>query len=339
MKKINLLCLLSLLSWFANAQIQVISSGNVGVGTNASSTYKFNLSGSSYFGGGVTYINDGLMLSTAISGPTSFVTANSSFPGLVLTTGSSYSSTYLLWVGGDAYSSGSWISSDLELKKNMTMLDGEQMLSKIKNLDGKKYEFKSNEELEQLYKNGGFEKDKFYKLSNLPKETRYGLIAQEVEQVFPELVKTDTITGLKAIDYNGMIPVLLQCIKEQQKRIESLEKSINEENITINKQNVPNKNISSKIASKTEIDNSLYQNAPNPFNQSTVIEYCLKENVSNALICIYNMNGTQLKSIKISEVGLGRITINSKDLKPGMYFYSLITDGNLVDTKRLVLIE
>ena len=118
MKKISLLLFTLAISIVINAQIQVISSGNVGIGTTASLSYKFNLSGSSYFGGGVTNINDGLMLSTSLYGPTSYILANSSFPGLVLNSGNSYNSTYMLWVGGDCYSSGSWISSDFELKKN-----------------------------------------------------------------------------------------------------------------------------------------------------------------------------------------------------------------------------
>jgi len=48
-----------------------------------------------------------------------------------------------------------------------------------------------------------------------------GVIAQEVEEVFPELVNT-RITGMKAVKYEGLIPLLIECIKEQQKQIEKL---------------------------------------------------------------------------------------------------------------------
>ena len=50
-----------------------------------------------------------------------------------------------------------------------------------------------------------------------------GLIAQEVEPVLPEIVKTDEQTGLKTVGYLGLVPVLLEAVKEQQDIIERLE--------------------------------------------------------------------------------------------------------------------
>ena len=46
-----------------------------------------------------------------------------------------------------------------------------------------------------------------------------GVIAQEVEQVFPELVSD---TEPKSVNYNGLIGLLIECVKEQQKQIEEL---------------------------------------------------------------------------------------------------------------------
>ena len=54
---------------------------------------------------------------------------------------------------------------------------------------------------------------------------QYGLIAQEVERIFPELVKEDD-NAEKAINYDGMIPILLEAIQEQQKTIQRLEDQI-----------------------------------------------------------------------------------------------------------------
>ncbi|MEM5867849.1 MAG: tail fiber domain-containing protein, partial [Candidatus Aenigmatarchaeota archaeon] len=53
-----------------------------------------------------------------------------------------------------------------------------------------------------------------------------GLIAQEVEKVFPEVVNTDKETGLKWIDYGKLVPVLIEAIKEQQREIEKLKAEI-----------------------------------------------------------------------------------------------------------------
>ena len=83
----------------------------------------------------------------------------------------------------------------------------------------------------------------------------------------------------------------------------------------------------------------LYQNSPNPFNASTTIEYYLKENTLNAMINIYDMNGTQLQTIPLDGTGYGNITINGGEYNSGMYLYALIADGQVVDTKQMVLTD
>lgn len=56
-------------------------------------------------------------------------------------------------------------------------------------------------------------------------QLQYGLIAQEVEKVLPNIVNTDN-EGYKSVNYNELVPLLLQAIQEQNKRIEALEKQI-----------------------------------------------------------------------------------------------------------------
>lgn len=338
-------------------------SGYLGIGTTPSSTYRLNLSGDSYFSGttrlvGNTYLSGGngyisgnLNITGSTDGPsldvysTSIHTPSARFRSVdgfygpyVVQIYNTPSCNYALGIEGDAYATGYWNRSDIQLKKNISVLNSVEMLVKIKSIDGKKYEFKSSKEIKEIanQSKSGIEKNDFE--TRLPEGIRYGFIAQEVESVFPELVKTDSITKLKAIDYDGMIPVLLSCIKEQQNKIEALEASVNELTSTP-KQNAQKRIITSSKTTETDLGNTLYQNAPNPFSQSTVIEYYVKESVKDARICIYNMNGSQLKSIKITENEAGSITINSRDLKAGMYLYSLIADGNLVDTKRMVLTD
>jgi len=50
---------------------------------------------------------------------------------------------------------------------------------------------------------------------------RIGFIAQEVEQVIPELVFTNPTDGLKGVNYAEMTAVLVEALKEQQQQIES----------------------------------------------------------------------------------------------------------------------
>jgi hypothetical protein len=49
-----------------------------------------------------------------------------------------------------------------------------------------------------------------------------GVIAQEVEAVFPELVHTDE-RGVKMVSYNGLVGVLIEAVKELDARLEDLE--------------------------------------------------------------------------------------------------------------------
>ncbi|RAK68319.1 tail fiber domain-containing protein [Hymenobacter edaphi] len=52
-----------------------------------------------------------------------------------------------------------------------------------------------------------------------------GLLAQEVERVFPELVSTDA-QGYKAVNYALLTPVLLEALKEQQRQLEQLSRQV-----------------------------------------------------------------------------------------------------------------
>jgi ribonuclease PH len=49
-----------------------------------------------------------------------------------------------------------------------------------------------------------------------------GVIAQEVEEVIPDVVSTND-QGIKSVKYGNLVGVLIEAIKEQQQRIEALE--------------------------------------------------------------------------------------------------------------------
>jgi hypothetical protein len=271
MKKSILFFVLLMVASLVNAQLLVNSTGNIEIGSNPTSDFKFNLDGNSHFSGSVGIGNDPnsnykLKLTgnssfsgvSTLSGTNNFVGTNNfngscnltngyfnftgpnsqygpvfivkgsnGYPGMWITTTSTFSSFYLLTIDGDAVATGVWENSDFQLKKNVTNLDGKLMLTKIANLNGKTYEFKSDEELMQTYKNNiDTVSQEDYIPRKLPKGERYGFIAQEIEKEFPELVKTDPRTNLKAVNYEGMIPILLESLKEQQKMIEELQKKM-----------------------------------------------------------------------------------------------------------------
>jgi hypothetical protein len=64
-------------------------------------------------------------------------------------------------------------------------------------------------------------KDEFPE-NNFDNDKHIGLIAQDVEKIFPDLVKTDN-NGYKSVAYDKMTVILLEGLKYQQKKIESQE--------------------------------------------------------------------------------------------------------------------
>ncbi|NLD46308.1 MAG: tail fiber domain-containing protein, partial [Clostridiaceae bacterium] len=158
---------------------------------------------------------------------------------------------------------------------------------------------------------------------------QFGFIAQELMEIYPNLVKEDTTTNLLSIDYEGLIPVLTMAIQELDQKILDLEQKLS--NVSTNK--------SSDIDNTSKSDVTLGKNKPNPFRENTMIEYYIPVEVSNASFIIYDMQGKQLKSMKITERGNGFVTIQGNELRPGIYNYSLIVDGEVVGVERMILTD
>jgi hypothetical protein len=83
--------------------------------------------------------------------------------------------------------------------------------------------------------------------------------------------------------------------------------------------------------------NALYQNTPNPFGKETVIGYNVVRMEQSAFIIIYDLNGRELYRLDIAKPGKGQVTVNADKLVAGMYLYSLVVDGQEMESKRMVL--
>ena len=162
---------------------------------------------------------------------------------------------------------------------------------------------------------------------------RYGFLAQNVKEVFPELVHTDK-SGYMYVDYIGLIPVLVQSINELRAELAEVKGEKQEGEAPV--MQAPQQSAQSEIlASMTAA--RLYQNAPNPWSSETVIRYSLPQEVRQAVIYIYDMQGAQLKSIPAQGRGESQVTLTAHDLKAGMYLYALVADGALIDSKQMIL--
>ncbi|MBL0183661.1 MAG: tail fiber domain-containing protein [Chitinophagaceae bacterium] len=65
----------------------------------------------------------------------------------------------------------------------------------------------------------------YWKDENKDRDQQIGLLAQEVDAVFPQLVKKDA-EGLLGVNYSGFVPLLIKGMQEQQTQIEELKKQI-----------------------------------------------------------------------------------------------------------------
>lgn len=167
-------------------------------------------------------------------------------------------------------------------------------------------------------------------------QMHYGFIAQEVKEVLPDVVYMgqDSILG---INYIELIPLLVQTVQEQQKQIFELEQRIATNEVLYTDVHGSSKVAPDKKSKNIATEYILYQNTPNPFTQDTKIAYLLPESTRNAMLYIYNMNGLQVAEYPIHSMGEGSIVITAGHLDAGMYLYSLIADGQVIDTKRMIL--
>lgn len=160
----------------------------------------------------------------------------------------------------------------------------------------------------------------------------YALSADALEEVYPDLVY-ENADGSKSINYVEMVPLLVQSINELNAKIAVLEH---------NASNESNTSRGGTTSMSEDIDTdiiSLSQNKPNPFSDKTTIRLSIPENITKAILCIYDMNGTQIKQIEMSERGQFSQDISSTGLENGMYLYSLIADGKLISTKRMIILK
>lgn len=159
---------------------------------------------------------------------------------------------------------------------------------------------------------------------------QYGLDAKQLKAVYPELVYEDK-NGNVSINYVEMVPLLVQSINELSTKLAELEG-----------------NSAKKVKAKAETtgieDNvseidmvRMGQNKPNPFSESTVITLNIPGNTQTASIFIYDMSGKQIQSIAVTERGETDITVYARDLTAGMYIYTLVVDGKVSVTRRMIV--
>jgi len=102
-------------------------------------------------------------------------------------------------------------TSDRRFKKDIVSI--ESALENVMKLRGVSYKWRTNEYPEKKFEDG----------------TQLGVIAQEIEEVFPEVVVTDE-EGYKSVEYGHLVPVLLEAVKELNSNHEESISTLKKEN-------------------------------------------------------------------------------------------------------------
>ncbi len=246
----------------------------------------------------------------------------------------------------DVLASNIAVASDSRFKTDITPL--ESSLQTITSLSPVSYKLLprfSNGTLDNIPTDGLTEKDlrdiEYFNnlhMNQKPDGPHFGFLAQEVKEIYPELVHTDK-DGYMYIDYIGMIPLLVNAIGELNAQIVELKaenSELNQAVINAQQPSVDSDNQTLQIAGDF-LRNALYQNNPNPFSTSTNITMSLRSDVAQAVLYIFDMQGNMLRSIPVNDRGNVSVTIEGGDLNAGMYIYSLIADGKEIASKRMIL--
>ena len=259
---------------------------------------------------------------------------------------SNATNNYAGYFNGDVYTTGSYLPSDATIKSNIDSITNcSNILCRLKPRT-----FNYNTNIAGM---------------NLPTGTHYGLIAQDVQTVLPNIVKTivqpavkdtsgkiiDSSVSFKAVNYTEIVPILVKAYQEQKTTIDSLRNMLTSLQSCITSlcdsshdrkafhEPTPQGGGLAGATIDVILSNSavLYQNTPNPFSSGTKINYYLPEGTVGALIVFYDMYGNKMKEVQLQQTGMGTLNITPDNLSNGMYSYSLIINGQLVDTKKMVL--
>ena len=230
--------------------------------------------------------------------------------------------SYKLDVNGTIRVNATIYPSDERLKSNIKPLFEEK--DRLYLLQGKSYK--------KTLPPTGFEELSSEKKKN-EEFPEYGFLAQELKEVFPDLVFQDS-AGYYSVNYVGLIPIIVEALKAQRLEIEKQHEQIKQ---LVKLMDI--KSINEDVFRESGIESIplLLQNTPNPFNEVTEIGYFIPETVKKADIYIYDINGFQQRNISIFERGKGVTTLQASALRAGIYFYTLICDGKPVDTKQMIL--
>ena len=227
-------------------------------------------------------------------------------------------------------------TSDIRLKENIRLVPS--VLSKLRDISTYNYNYTDE-----------YFKDFTSEQKQKAQKTEFGFLAQELQGIFPELVRTND-SGIMSISYIDMIPILTAAINEMQEKVENRDSMINamqQEMETLKATLIAccnNKSQKSfqqfELTDPTDASSEelkVFQNIPNPFTENTIITCYVPESIQKAELCVYDMQGSLLKCLTVAERGTTSVQIQAGQLSAGVYTYLLMGDDKTSDAKQMIL--
>lgn len=242
---------------------------------------------------------------------------------------------YAVFAHGDLGGTGwNFMASDAKLKKDIVDIDNATKL--LLQILPRKYDY-ANERFPGVH---------------LPTtKENFGFIAQEIEKVFPNLVKEANIPSfdkkssekIKLVNYTGIIPIAVAAIKELDQRNQVLESKLAayDEKFALLEKTIAQL-CESGCAGLDNKDSDLpilYQSIPNPTDDVALINYYLPE-VSMAQIKLFSQEGKEIQTYRLeSKSGKGSVKASLGGLNSGTYIYTLIIENRIIDSKKLQILK
>ena len=158
----------------------------------------------------------------------------------------------------------------------------------------------------------------------------YALDVNAVKQSFPALIIKDA-QGNEYVNYTQLVPILVQAITELKTELDDLKEAVAASGTR-------KVNAATNIATNTldEGWGSISQNTPNPFTGQSTVRVSVPDDASDAYIDILTLNGASVKRIPVSN-GLSEVSLSSFDFAPGTYLYTLVVNGKVSETRRMIV--
>jgi Skp family chaperone for outer membrane proteins len=262
---------------------------------------------------------------------------------------------------GEVYSASDfWLSSDEKLKTNFSSLNSDW--KKILTLSPYSYDFKKvdglnlskrrsfgfkAQEVKEVFPSLVSEGDSFLAVNYIgfiPFLTQGVQEHEERLNIIENLRRNILESEKKILELESEIEVLqnqntqfAQIFRELEKENKDLKTKLEALEEFVYKQQGNSEGIGQTGTLKKPA--TIEQNEPNPFFQETLIRYFLPEGSVNAKIEVKNTEGKVVGSYPLSQVGHGNITLASGTLAAGNYYYSLIINNNIVDAKKMILLN